>query len=1142
MKGWNLQSYNRKKKRLLYWIYAGMVVVLPAMSDAQMFLNTHKITVEEGLSQNSIQDLIQDNQGFLWFGTSHGLNRYDGRQFVVFHHQERDKYSLSHSWIAALLQSRSGEIWIGTADGLNVYDPRLGRVIANGKFPYHTLSLPKKGMMSLFEDSRGWIWIGTRTDGVYRFEPETKDLRHFPNILTTESNSITQGINVITEDRQGRIWFGTDQGLSVFNPQTALFQRCEEFERFTGKSPLIIREIYPTRSGDFWIGTHRQGLVIFDPNKQTIQKNYTIQNFSGLQSNHVLTVHEDRQRRIWVGTQEGGLYLYDASRDRFQKCEFTNEKTSVTGTNTIMRILEDSSGVLWFATNSGGLIKYSSTTEGIMTYRHLPSAETGLSHNDILRIFEDSRKKIWIATYGGGINVFNPATNEWEHFHHDKNNNNSISYDYARAISEDKEGNIWIGTFGNGLDCYNPKTKKFTHYKPNPSDSTSLNNNYIWATLVDKQGRLWIGSDDGAVAQYYPQSGAQSSAFRTCKKNGDRRTRNAPIQTLYQDSKGKIWVGTMGDGLLQMDVEQFRLKKSYYQSFVDTASTSMMNVVSIIEDSRGFFWIGTYGAGLIRYNDKTNQWINFTDETGLPNNVIYGVLEDMEGNIWVSTNLGVARLHCHKPEQPDKVSSYSIMNYDMSDGLQSKEFNRGAYARLSDGRLAFGGVNGFNLINPQKLGHNGTVPKVVITNVKTFNTDLQADTALSFKKTIELDFTITFFSITFSALEFTNPAKNRFKYRMIGLDTTWITNGFANTAIFTNLDPGTYQFYVIACNNDGVWNKNGVMLEIVILPPVWKTWWFRTVLIVFVVMVFIVWYKARMYSVEQQNKLLSLQVAERTKEIHQQLQVVDTQAKEIQLVNGALLQKNLELERSNTLLEQADKYKTMVISMASHDLKNPLSAILGFTDHIKSECITENDLMEAIQAIENSARRMYSLIKDLLDMSAIEMGKMSLQYEECNLGQIVVAICESYGLAVEKKQQHLNFTIMPDCITDADGERLVQVFDNLISNCVKYTPQGGQITVHVQKTNDHIIIEICDTGPGFTEEDLQKMFGFFQQLSAQPTGDESSTGVGLAITKQIVELHDGQILVQNNAPTGAKFTVLLPIIIGKAGLYRNYES
>lgn len=1158
---------------LVVWGCIGFSSCLSSM--AQIPLPTKRITVEQGLSQNSVQTLLQDKRGFLWFATSDGLNRYDGYTFTIYRHNDTDSASLPHSWIAALCETRDGMLWIGTAEGVAMLNPKTQRFTVYKHNPNNAESIGADGVLSMMEDQSGVLWIGMRQSGLCKVQraADGSALRfiHYFHDAKNKQSISNNAVWDIHEDRRGQFWILTGQGLDLFDRINTHSVHIPEFQS------SALTTMYEDRSGTMWIGTVNDGFFSFDSKERKVLHHWNkgLAERGELTSAWVKCFWEDRAGRFWIGTQEGGLQTLDRTSGRLQSFNIDGDDVYGTGSKTVMRIYEDRSGVLWFATNSGGLRTYSQFDARFSLVKHLPHNPNSLSHNDVLSITEDRLGFLWIGTYGGGLNRYDPQTEKIQCYKHQPHNPQSLAYDYIRALLEDEQGTLWIGTFGGGL-CKAERNKqgvvtRWTRYYHQPDNPQSLRHNYIWALLEEKplkdrrsanaKTRLWIGTDDGTVSNFDRATGI-CTHYKFLR---DGKPSNAAIQTLYQDHLGRIWVGTWGNGLLRLypnagkaiegarestktgnrplgdkqsnnkqhDGRQFEennvLRSTFYQERIDTGNVAMMNIVSIAEDATGALWLGSYGAGLFRWDERTQTLMRFTTNHGLPNNVVYAILTDAENNLWVSTNNGIAKLHCTQPNAPGIPSSYTVRLFNVNDGLQSNEFNRGAYCALRDGRLAMGGVGGFNLFRPSEIKNNPHPPVVVLTAFKKFNQPQSLDSSITERSSLELSYRDAFFSFEFAGIDFVNPAKHEYAYKLEGFDTDWIYAGSQRSVNYTNLDAGEYTFRVRAANGDGIWSAVGTSLKLVITPPFWETVWFRLGVGILVSMVGYGAYRRRVHAIESRNRELQTLVDERTIEIRRQMVLLDEQAKTIQEANTSIMAKNHALEETNIKLAEADSFKTRMLSIAAHDLKNPLSSIMGFAELILSEISSDERLQTMVRAISRSSEKMLDLISNLLDASALELGRMELDTEPMNFAYICINASEVYYAAAEQKQQKLYMEADNDCYIIGDAKRIAQVVDNLVSNAIKYSPFGADIRIGVRKNHAFVHFSVQDQGPGLSDEDKSKLFGLFQRLSAQPTGTESSNGVGLAIVKQIVELHGGRVWAESEYGSGSTFIVEMPL-------------
>jgi PAS domain S-box-containing protein len=777
------------------------------------------ITIVEGLSQSSPRSIIQDRHGFIWIGTTDGLNRYDGYKFEVFKAQD-------NTTIFTMFEDTNNVLWLGTeASGLKIFNPSTGMFTRYLHNPTDSNSINNNRISVLYKDSTHTIWVGTE-NGLSRFDRNKNQFIHYRAVSGNTQSLSNNSVQAICQDRSGILWIGTKSGgLNAFDPIKEQFTWYKNIpEDSTSISSNNVLSICQDIKGILWIGTSGGGLNRLDPatNKFSRYLNNPDDPCS-LSDNYVTHIYEDKSRVLWIGTENKGLCIFDRRKNVFFRYQNTQENPSSLSTNRIQAICEDADDNLWFGTRGGGINLYTKEAQKFAHYKPVYTDTASLSYKMVWEIFEDSQGIIWIGTDGGGLNRFDREQNKFTFFKHDPKNPNSLSDNNIYVVHEDTKGMLWIGTRLGGLVCYDRKKGHFTNYRFNQEDSTSISCDWVMCLLEDRRGNFWIGTNGGGVNKFDRLRGTFKRYTFNQKDSanlwGDR------IRFLIESRSGALWIGTLGAGLNEFDPIT-KAVRHYTFDTNNTLSLSSDYLASICEDHAGTIWVGTY-SGISRLDMQKKSFTRFTTENGLPDNMIYDILEDNSGYLWISTNRGLSKFNPRTGE---------IRNFDEKDGLQSNEFNRGAACKSRTGELYFGGINGFNRFYPDSIICNTTVPRVVITDFSIFNKSVPVG-PLKHGRTIlqkpiyetnriVLTHRENVFSFEFAALHFVSPEKNQYAYKMEGFDKEWNYSGHRRFATYTNLDPGIYTFRVKASNNDGLWNEKGIALTITILPPFWKTWWF----------------------------------------------------------------------------------------------------------------------------------------------------------------------------------------------------------------------------------------------------------------------------------------------------------------------------
>jgi ligand-binding sensor domain-containing protein/serine phosphatase RsbU (regulator of sigma subunit) len=831
------------------------------------------ITAEQGLSMGVVNCVLQDSRGFMWYGTQDGLNKYDGYTITVFKHSPVDSNSLSNNFIYSLAEDKNGMLWIGSnGGGMDAFDLRTGKFRHFDTKLDQPSSISNNNVRSILIDRDGnTIWAGT-DEGLNALDVHTGKFTRYLNDHKNPASISHNSAWCLHQDKQGRIWTGTyGGGLNLLDRNSGTFRSYHQLDE---KGALVyensdkVRSIYEDKDGMFWIGTYGEGVQIFDPQTGKFLKNLRNEkgNYNSLINDRITSITQDGNDVTWIATYGGGLDQYFNKTGRFRHYTYDEKNSSSISSNQVKFIFLDRVGSLWIGTEGGGVNVHFSATSKFKYYKRRDDTENSLKSNVVLALMQDSEGLLWIGTSGGGLSTFDRDAEVYRHYPALSNaNNNSVL-----SLCEDKEGIIWVGTWGGGLNSYDKRTKKVTSYPTfKPQDNAT-----IICLREDKSGRIWVGTYGGGVFCIDKNSG------EILNYTVDKGLTSNFIYTVFEDSKGKIWVGTEGGGVNIIEAGKKRIKVYSRDEKVNSISSNSVN--HVYEDVNGSFWIAT-ANGLNRFDPATEHFEHFYEKDGLPNDYIYCVMPDKEGNLWMSTNGGISRFN----PAVKNVNHSAFRNYDINDGLQGMEHNQGAFFRNAvTGEMFVGGVNGFNTFIPEKILDNQNIPQVRITSYKRFGKEVQMDTLIYDKKYLDLSWRQNFFSFEFAALDYQMPGKNKFSYKLEGVDEEWSPPGTQRYASYTELRGGDYIFRVRGANNDGVWNNEGVTLYIHIHPPFWQTKWFYALCAILVIAGFWGFLKYRTGAIKRENKVLEEKVEERTQELAQKNKDITSSiqyAKRIQL-------------------------------------------------------------------------------------------------------------------------------------------------------------------------------------------------------------------------------------------------------------------
>ena len=832
------------------------------------------ISLEQGLSENSVNVIFQDSSGFMWFGTRDGLNKYDGYGFTVYRYDPNDPNSLSGSSILSICEDRSGALWIGTyGAGLNRFDRAAGTFTRYRHDPDDEGSLGGDTVLAVYSDRNDTIWAGTATGGLDRYDPAQDGFIHYRHHPNDPYSLSSDSVRVIYEDRAKRLWVGTHSGLNRLNRATGQVIRYqydpEDTESLSG--PVVI-SLCEDRYGALWIATNF-GVAVLDRDTGDL-KRYGSDPSTGVPGRDVevlvryqhdpgdpgslgrgavSSVATDRYGDVWIGMSgpKGGLDRLDRARGTFVHYSHNASNPHSLAANDVRSVFFDRGGVLWVGTYGGGISKLNPATEVFQHYWHDPQDTNSLSHNAVFALCEDQDGLLWIGTRGGGLDCLDRRTGVFRHYRNDAEDSNSLSGDIVYAIHEDREGELWIGT-DNGLDRYDRASDSFVRY---------LSGSTVRAILADRAGILWIGTHEGLLGARFAEG---EVVHYEPDPHDERSLSDHTVLAICEDRYGVLWIGTATGGLCRFDRASAAFT-TYGCDPDDPSTLSHSGVLSIYEDRRGQLWVGTI-TGLNMLNRGAGTFQRYSVGDGLPNDWIHGIVGDESGNLWLSTNKGLSRFSFGSPVP-------SFRNFDVGDGLQSDGFNTGAAHRSRSGELFFGGVNGFNAFYPDRIETNFHIPQMVITAFKKLNLVVLTD--LSRPEEIELSYRDKFISFEFAALDYSAPEKNQYTCQLEGFDQDWIPCGTRRYKSYTNLGGGQYVFRIRGSNNDGVWGTQGLAIPITVTPPIWDTWWFRAIAALALLGGILGGYRYRVRTIEVRNQELAAQVDERTYEIERRRQVAE---------------------------------------------------------------------------------------------------------------------------------------------------------------------------------------------------------------------------------------------------------------------------
>jgi signal transduction histidine kinase/ligand-binding sensor domain-containing protein/ActR/RegA family two-component response regulator len=1107
-------------------------------------LQFSKITTEIGLSSSWIRCIYQDKFGFMWFGTSDGLNRYDGNEIIVYRPNEKFRGGIINGAVNYIREREDGKIWICTEQGVNILD-RKRNIFES--FPF----LDKVRVSHVMTDRSKNHWFSSNS-GIYRYNEADSTLRIFRNDPKDPNSLSSNLVECIFQDASNNIWIATDAGLNLYDPILNVFKKYTIAEGNRNGNNQHVLTIAEDKFNRLWIGLINRGLFLFENAADRPDQAKFIHVLDG-SVNHLMI---DHQNYMWIGCSLGlGLEIIDLNSYSPKKAlhiykyqSYPLDLSSLSD-NTISVTFEDHDNTIWLGTFAGGVNYCTPKTKKFHTVSYEADKLNSISNN-VVNCFLEDNNYLWIGTERG-LCCLDQRTNRYTRYYYQENISNSIGANGVINIYKDSRGNIWIGTWNGGLNLYNKAQNNFKRFLQDNFKKGTICSNHVFAILEDRRGNLWVGTDGGGLSQYHYENN-EFTCYLPDESNPESIFHNA-VNDLCETSDGKIYLS------VYHSLELFDPVKKTFQHFIhnklDTTSISAGNIQDIFEDSKKNLWIAT-SSGLNYFNQEKGNFIKYTKSEGLPSNTIQAILEDNEGNLWLSTTNGLSKFidAVQLPEKPQ------FINYQAVDGLQGNEFVRRSALKSTSGELYFGGSKGYTYFYPDSITENPVIPNIVFTDFKISDKKELTNLPLRTRKDINLidQVTLTYyqsdFTIKFAAISYLNPAKNQYKYILEGYETDWHEVGNQHEGTYTNIDPGKYIFKVLGSNNDGIWSKSPKTLIINITPPWWGTILAWIIYSVLGAILLYSLFKIRFRILEKQKSMLEQKVKERTLELSEMNSLLEEKQEEITMQNEELsdhrnhleklvVERTAAMELAIQRAESSDKLKSAFLANMSHEIRTPMNAIVGFASLLRGEEINNEERREFIDIIFNNCEILMVLINDILEISLIEANQLQLKmvpfYPDLVLEELAsfFQMNKSQNISLALKKPELENKL----VLCTDQTRFRQVITNLLNNAFKYT-EKGHIWFGYEIIENKVQFFVEDTGIGIDEAEYQNIFNYFHKIDKGDNKLYRGAGIGLSISNKLVELMGGKIWLSSKVGIGTTFYFTLPSAINETYTITPRES
>ncbi|AXY73589.1 response regulator [Paraflavitalea soli] len=1055
------------------WI-AILLCMVTGRAAAHEGLPLSYLGIEQGLSNNAVRSIFQDHRGFMWFGTFDGLNRYDGYGFQVFRNTFHDTGSLADNLVHTINEDRDGNIWAGTNQGVSIYAAATGRFSPLRYKPYGApaIRILNTETKDIQRTRAGDMLVASLIDGLL-IAPQGYATAWQVPLVINDTIYTNYAAGTIRIDDQQQVWvFVISKGLCRYDAASRQL-------RLVNGSLKAAFSFLPDGS-QFWVGTNN-GIFTYDTRTNTYARALN-QYDAELATDKVAGFAIDRQRRLWMVTKGNGVKFYDPATRQVTHLVADGRLNSISNEN-FNTVVEDREGRIWLGSHRGGINIIDRQKDRFTTIAHDPLDANSLVNNYVSAFYEMSDGRIWVGSEFGGLSLWDRRNNQFTNFKYNASHPEGISNNFITSIREDHTGQVWIATYWGGINRFNRSNNTFTRYKCLNPAFGNQENKMVYQLLVDKEGILWATT---------LQEGGMKGALYRYNKAADRfeafDTRLSELFVLTEDSQGALWSGNLSQ-LIRID------RQSRQHEYYTLGNT----IRSIVEDAQGNLWVGTEGGGLVLFDRTTKSIVaRYTMAEGLCNNAVLNILPDGKGNLWISTFNGVSRFH---------IATKTFQNYYQGDGLQSNQFNPNTCLALRSGELMFGGIKGFNIFHPEKILSTARPAQVFLTGITVDNKPVP------FTEQIKVPYSQAVFSFQYVVPEYSTPGKISYAYYMEGWDRGWNYTGNLRTASYTHLNEGHYVFRVKSTNTDGVWNPEEVVLHITVLPPWYRTWLAYFLYAAVVVSLIYTWWRYR-----SRQTRLKYEVA---------IAHLDAENKRAELEL-----ERAEREKEQVLNEQEramQEKKLTFFTNISHEFRTPLTLIINPVKDLLSRQQEEPQKTDGdLQTVYRNARRMLSLVDQLLLFRKAESGHDRIRPGRQDVCALAHDVYLCFVQQAKAKKISYEFTCSNEQLeVYADREKLEIILYNLLSNALKYTPDGGHIVLMVGETAGEIVIRVQDNGIGIGEDAGEQLFEKFYRASGKMLTTQKGFGIGLYLVKHFTAQHKGRIAYESKEGEGTVFTLHL---------------